>query len=251
MFTFVPSHKQIFFFFFFFLQKDVTERLHSYATTPQSCIIYRDPRLEGGRWQWWSPRDCVKGGGGAGERLGGFALSPRQLSPQPSARRRTIHSLITCQSLHPKLALYLFICWGVIYLFILFFLALSVASEINSHSRLELKGRMGRKEQNNWMENAHTDHDVTLEGVIWVFTDPLFVSVRCRSFTVRTCGGWFSPWEVSPPPLPPLKDGSRRRRGEAVGGVRFTTRELKGWAHLSRLSFLPGRSCRCATFGQK
>lgn len=58
---------------------------------------------------------------GSGE---GFVPSPQSVSHQPSARKRTIHSLITCQSLHTKLALLYFL---------FFFLALSVATGINSH----------------------------------------------------------------------------------------------------------------------
>lgn len=155
MFTFVPSHKQIG--VFVFLPSGGCHGKTTLTRNNASELHYIQRSTLGGR-------EGGREGAGNGDLHGivgravvggglGFALSPRPLSPQPSARRRTIHSLITCQSLHPKLALYWFICWGLSTYFF-FFLALSVASEINSHSRLELKGRMGRKEQNNWMEKC-------------------------------------------------------------------------------------------------
>lgn len=87
-------------------ETDVTERWHSQAMTPQSCIIYRD----------W-------GGGGAGNDdmcvrvcVGGVVLSRHQLLRQPSARRRTIHSIMTCNlDTLSTLRIYLFV--GVVSLF--------------------------------------------------------------------------------------------------------------------------------------
>lgn len=81
--------------------------------TPQSCVIYRGRALGDGHLH----RAVGEGGWERVGGTGGLALSPRQLSNQPSAWKRTIHSFITPQ---PSLG-------------IVGFLALSVASEINRH----------------------------------------------------------------------------------------------------------------------
>lgn len=67
--------------------------------------------------------------------MGGFVLSPHSVSHQPSARKRTIHSLITCQSLHTKLALLYFFFFGTI-----------SGHRDKQPLRNELKGGPGRKD---------------------------------------------------------------------------------------------------------
>lgn len=84
---------------------DVTEIIHSHTTTPQSCVMDRD-RGEGGALAMITSTRLWGRGDGVGD---GVALSPRQLSHQPSAWKRTIHSLITCHPLHTKLALDLYL----------------------------------------------------------------------------------------------------------------------------------------------
>lgn len=67
----------------------------------------------------------------------GFVPSPQSVSHQPSARKRTIHSLITCQSLHTKLALLYFFFFGTI-----------SGHRDKQPLRNDVTGGMGRKDNN-------------------------------------------------------------------------------------------------------